>query len=291
MSPTSGRRTRLAAFDDAAEKLAAAFWPGPLTLVLQKARRLARSRSSPPPGLDSIAVRVPDHPVARGILRALGRPVVAPSANRSGHVSPTTAAHVLADLARPHRSHRRWRRRRRSASNSTIVACLDRPMLLRPGGAPREAIERALGAAACGRLRRRPPMRRSRPACWRRTTRRARGCGSTPARCAPARRCWRSAPAAGGRRTRDARAQSFACRRPGRGRRQSVLASARARRPQCDRNRCHARSRGRSRRGDQRPACACRRAKRRLTDAAIRLSVLHSPSHCRPYRRRRKSAS
>ena len=49
-------------------------------------------------GLDSIAVRVPDHPVARDILRAFGRPVVAPSANRSGHVSPTTAAHVLADL-------------------------------------------------------------------------------------------------------------------------------------------------------------------------------------------------
>ena len=96
-------------------------------------------------GLDSIAVRVPDHPVARDILRRLGRPVVAPSANRSGHVSPTTAQHVLADLGgridlivdggpTP------------VGVESTIVACLDGPVLLRPGGLPREEIERVLGA-------------------------------------------------------------------------------------------------------------------------------------------------
>ena len=94
-------------------------------------------------GLDSIAVRVPDHAVAQKILAAFGRPVVAPSANRSGHVSPTTAAHVLADLggridlivdggATP------------VGVESTIVACLGEPMLLRPGGLPRAAIERAL---------------------------------------------------------------------------------------------------------------------------------------------------
>ena len=91
-------------------------------------------------GLDSIAVRVPHHAVAQKILAAFGRPVVAPSANRSGHVSPTTAAHVLADLrgridlivdggATP------------VGVESTIVACLGEPMLLRPGGVPREAIE------------------------------------------------------------------------------------------------------------------------------------------------------
>ena len=135
----------LAAFDTAAERLARAFWPGPLTLVLPKTPgcRVAELATA---GLDSIAVRVPDHPLARGILSALGRPVVAPSANRSGHVSPTTAAHVLADL-----------RGRIDlivdggptavGVESTIVACLGRAMLLRPGGAPREAIERALGAA------------------------------------------------------------------------------------------------------------------------------------------------
>jgi L-threonylcarbamoyladenylate synthase len=94
-------------------------------------------------GLDSIAVRVPRHDVAQKILAAFGKPIVAPSANRSGHVSPTTAGHVLADLrgrielivdggATP------------VGVESTIVACLDEPTLLRPGGVPREAIEKAL---------------------------------------------------------------------------------------------------------------------------------------------------
>ena len=103
-------------------------------------------------GLDSIAVRVPHHPVAQEILAAFGKPVVAPSANRSGHVSPTTAAHVLADLrgridlivdggATP------------VGVESTIVACLGEPVLLRPGGVPREAIERALGRPLARRLR------------------------------------------------------------------------------------------------------------------------------------------
>jgi L-threonylcarbamoyladenylate synthase len=95
-------------------------------------------------GLPTIALRVPDHPVARAILAEFGQPVVAPSANRSGHVSPTTAAHVLADLngrvdliidGGP----------TRVGLESTIVACLDRPLLLRPGGVPRADIERVLG--------------------------------------------------------------------------------------------------------------------------------------------------
>ena len=143
MWPTSRPRERLRHSTQAAERLAAAFWPGPLTLVLNK-RPSCPVAELATAGLDSIAIRVPDHPVARGLLRALGRPVVAPSANRSGHVSPTTAAHVLSDL-----------RGRIDmildggptlvGIESTIVACLDRPALLRPGGAPREAIERALG--------------------------------------------------------------------------------------------------------------------------------------------------
>ncbi len=99
---------RLARFDAAAERLAAAFWPGPLTLVLPKGARCPVADLATA-GLDSIAVRVPAHPVARDILAAFGKPVVAPSANRSGHVSPTTAQHVLADLRRPDRSDRRWR--------------------------------------------------------------------------------------------------------------------------------------------------------------------------------------
>jgi L-threonylcarbamoyladenylate synthase len=113
---------RLARFDDAAERLAA-LWPGPLTLVLAKAQ---------------------DCPVS-DLATAFGRPVVAPSANRSGHVSPTTAAHVRADLdgaidlivdggPAP------------MGLESTIVACLgERPVLLRPGAIPRGRIEQVLG--------------------------------------------------------------------------------------------------------------------------------------------------
>jgi L-threonylcarbamoyladenylate synthase len=134
----------LGRFDAAADRLAAAFWPGPLTIVLPKAPGCSVADLATA-GLDTIALRVPDHPVARDILAAFGKPIVAPSANRSGHVSPTTAQHVGADLAgsidlivdggaTP------------VGLESTIVACLgDRPALLRPGGLPRAAIEQALG--------------------------------------------------------------------------------------------------------------------------------------------------
>jgi L-threonylcarbamoyladenylate synthase len=134
---------RLAQFRPDALRLAQAFWPGPLTLVLPKAPDCVVAELATA-GLDSIAVRVPDHPVAQKILAALGRPVVAPSANRSGHVSPTAAAHVLADL-----DGRIDLIVDGGATTvgveSTIVACLDELALLRPGGLPRETIERALG--------------------------------------------------------------------------------------------------------------------------------------------------
>src|SRR5436305_1281694 len=80
-------------FDAAAERLAEAFWPGPLTLVLPKSVDCAVADLATA-GLETVAIRIPAHPVARGILRAFGRPVVAPSANLSGHVSPTMASHV-----------------------------------------------------------------------------------------------------------------------------------------------------------------------------------------------------
>jgi len=133
---------KLARFDADAARLAEAFWPGPLTLVLPKADGCTVSDLATA-GLDSIAVRVPHHGVAQDLLAAFGRPVVAPSANRSGHVSPTIAAHVLADLggridlivdggATP------------VGVESTIIACLREPSLLRPGGVARDAIERVL---------------------------------------------------------------------------------------------------------------------------------------------------
>jgi L-threonylcarbamoyladenylate synthase len=134
---------RIALFDTTANRLAQAFWPGPLTLVLPKAKDCAVADLATA-GLDTIAVRVPAHPLARGILRAFGGAVVAPSANLSGHVSPTTAAHVKSDLAG-----------RIDliidggavavGLESTIVGCFDAPMLLRPGGLPREEVERVLG--------------------------------------------------------------------------------------------------------------------------------------------------
>jgi L-threonylcarbamoyladenylate synthase len=141
----------LARFDAAAEILAAAFWPGPLTLVLPRAPSCPVAELATA-GLDTIAVRMPAHPVARALIVALGKPVVAPSANRSGHVSPTTAAHVLADLGEridlvldggPSRV----------GVESTILACLDGDVTrLRPGGLPRVGIESALGRAVNERV-------------------------------------------------------------------------------------------------------------------------------------------
>jgi L-threonylcarbamoyladenylate synthase len=136
---------RIARFDATAMALAEAFWPGPLTLVLPRTKHCPVADLATA-GLDTVAVRVPAHPIARAILRAFGGPVVAPSANLSGHVSPTTAAHVQNDLAG-----------RidlivdggavEVGVESTIVGCFDEPMLLRPGGLPRAEIERVLGRA------------------------------------------------------------------------------------------------------------------------------------------------
>jgi L-threonylcarbamoyladenylate synthase len=136
---------RTSRLDATALKLADAFWPGPLTLVLPKAVRCPVADLATA-GLDTIALRVPAHPVARDILRGFGGAVVAPSANLSGHVSPTTAAHVQSDLSGridlivdggPVEV----------GVESTIVGCFDSPTLLRPGGIPSADIERVLGSA------------------------------------------------------------------------------------------------------------------------------------------------
>jgi L-threonylcarbamoyladenylate synthase len=136
---------KIARFDAAATALGEAFWPGPLTLVLPKTEDCSVADLATA-GLDTVAVRIPAHAIARDILRVFGGPVVAPSANISGHVSPTTAAHVHSDLAG-----------RIDlivdggavdvGVESTIVGCFDAPMLLRPGGLPRAEIERVLGHA------------------------------------------------------------------------------------------------------------------------------------------------
>jgi L-threonylcarbamoyladenylate synthase len=135
---------RLAALPPDGERLAAAFWPGPLTLVAPR-RPGGDVCDLAAAGLSTVAVRVPAHPLARALLEAVGRPVAAPSANPSGRLSPTTAAHVLEGLADridgvidggpcP------------VGVESTILGWEDgAPALLRPGGLPVEALEAALG--------------------------------------------------------------------------------------------------------------------------------------------------
>lgn len=136
-------------FDARAERLAAAFWPGPLTLVLPLRAGTGIS-ALVTAGLSTLAVRVPAHPVAQGLLAAFGGPVAAPSANPSGRVSPTTAAHVIAGL-----SDRIDAVVDGGACDvgveSTIIG-LDGPgtapaRLLRAGGLPAEALEACLGGA------------------------------------------------------------------------------------------------------------------------------------------------
>ena len=131
----------LAVFDARAEALAAAFWPGPLTLVLPTAGVVSPLVTA---DLPTVALRFPAHPTARALIAAAGRPLAAPSANPSGRVSPTRAAHVLEGLSG------------RIAAviddgpcavgvESTILGVFEALTLLRPGGLAVEEIERLMG--------------------------------------------------------------------------------------------------------------------------------------------------
>jgi len=136
----------IAEFNTRARDVARRFWPGPLTLVLRRRDDSGISLLACA-GLDTVAVRVPAHPVAQALLRETGRPLAAPSANRSGRVSPTLAAHVAAELggrvalildggACP------------VGVESTVLdfsGALPAPVLLRPGGVTREELARSLG--------------------------------------------------------------------------------------------------------------------------------------------------
>ncbi len=134
----------LGRFDSHATRLAEGFWPGPLTLVVPRTAACSASQLVSA-GLDSIALRVPQHPMARELLVAVQRPVAAPSANLSGRISPTRPEHVVAALGD----------RIEMVLDggeclvgveSTIISCLDAsPVLLRPGGVTRESIETELG--------------------------------------------------------------------------------------------------------------------------------------------------
>jgi len=137
---------RIARFDDRAEALAARFWPGPLTLVLP-VRDEAAVCDLARAGLDTVAVRAPGHPLAHALIEAVGGPIVAPSANRSGRPSPTTFADAVEETGAA-----------AAAAldggacaiglESTVVALLDEARLLRPGAVTRAEIEAVVGPLA-----------------------------------------------------------------------------------------------------------------------------------------------
>jgi L-threonylcarbamoyladenylate synthase len=143
--PDLATACRYARFDALATRVAEAFWPGPLTLVLPL-REEAGLSPLVTAGLDSVAIRVPAHPLARDLLRAFSGPLAAPSANPSGRVSPTRASHVLDGLSG------------RIAAvidggpcavgvESTILGLAGQKVLLRPGGVPAEVLEEMIGHA------------------------------------------------------------------------------------------------------------------------------------------------
>ena len=131
-------------FDDLARVVAARFWPGPLTLVLPRgpACRVSLLCSA---GLDSLAVRVPDHAVGQALLAAVGRPLAAPSANPSGALSPTTAAHVAAAFADQVPLILDGGPCPVGLESTVLDLSGEVPMLLRPGGITAAALEPLIG--------------------------------------------------------------------------------------------------------------------------------------------------
>ncbi|MFZ4584950.1 MAG: L-threonylcarbamoyladenylate synthase [Acidimicrobiia bacterium] len=127
-----------------ARKLAAAFWPGPLTLIVERRPGAVSDRATG--GRSTVGVRVPDHPLARHLLELVGRGVAAPSANRFGRVSPTTAQHVVDDLGDDVALVLDGGECRVGVE-STIVDCTDEvPRVLRVGGVTLEALAEVIGA-------------------------------------------------------------------------------------------------------------------------------------------------
>ena len=138
---------RIARFDTRALLLAQHYWPGPLTLVLPRRPGIALPRAVAA-GRETLAIRIPSHPVAQALLRAFPLPVAAPSANRSGKVSPTDARHVAASLAKY--VPMILDAGRSAVGLESTVVDLSRPdaVLLRPGAVTREQIELLIGPLA-----------------------------------------------------------------------------------------------------------------------------------------------
>jgi L-threonylcarbamoyladenylate synthase len=135
----------LAVFDARARILAAQFWPGPLSLVLARRPDCGLSLLASA-GLDTVAIRAPSHPVAQALLRAAGRPVAAPSANRSGRLSPTEAGHVAEELGDAVALILDGGRCPMGLESTVLDLTAATPVLLRPGGVTREALAALLGS-------------------------------------------------------------------------------------------------------------------------------------------------
>jgi len=142
--PDSESASAFAVFDARARKVADQFWPGPLTLVLPRKSDCAISLLCSA-GLDSVALRVPQHPVGQALLRACGLPIAAPSANRSGKVSPTTAAHVADSLGNRVAMILDGGPCPIGLESTVLDLTGSQARILRPGGVTREALEEAIG--------------------------------------------------------------------------------------------------------------------------------------------------
>jgi len=125
-----------------ARKLAGRFWPGPLTLIL---KRSAKAQDFVTGGQDSVGLRVPAHPVAQALLTDFGGGIAAPSANRFGRISPTTAAHVRADLGDDVDCVLDGGASEIGIESAIVDLSRGRAVLLRPGAIGRDALEAALG--------------------------------------------------------------------------------------------------------------------------------------------------
>lgn len=130
-------------FPETARLLAERFWPGPLTMVLPKSELIPDEVSA---GLDTVGIRFPAHPLAQSLIRESGTPLAAPSANRSGIPSPTSAQHVLHDMDGRIEAVLDGGECRVGLESTVITLASDRPRLLRPGGVTLEQMEAVIGA-------------------------------------------------------------------------------------------------------------------------------------------------
>lgn len=127
---------------DSVRKLAGAFWPGPLTIVMEKSERIPDVVSA---GMPTVAIRFPSHPIARELITAAGVPIAAPSANRSGFPSTTTAEHVLRDMDGKIEAVLDGGPCGVGVESTIVAPTFDPPRLLRPGGITLEQLRAVLG--------------------------------------------------------------------------------------------------------------------------------------------------